>query len=56
MVNEYVHTKSGLPRLDMNRANEVYNAIMDPDKSLHYMAAQIRIAIDFYRDVAGFDA
>jgi hypothetical protein len=28
---------------------------MDPDKTLHYMAAQIRIAIDYYRDIAGFD-
>lgn len=55
MVNEYVHAKSGLPLLDINRANEVYNAIMNPDKTLHYMAAQIRIAIDMYRDIAGFD-
>jgi len=54
-VNEYVHAKSGLPLLDINRANEVFEAVMDPDKTLHYMAAQIRIAIDYYRDAAGFD-
>jgi Protein of unknown function (DUF1402) len=54
-VNEYVHAKSGLPLLDINRANEVYNVVMDPDKTLHYMAAQLRIAIDYYRDIAGFD-
>jgi hypothetical protein len=54
-VNEYVHAKSGLPLLDINRANEVYQVVMDPDRTLHYMAAQIRIAIDYYRDVAGFD-
>lgn len=55
MVNDYVHAKSGLPLLDINRANEVYNAVMDPDKTLHYMAAHIRISIDLYRDIAGFD-
>jgi hypothetical protein len=54
-VNEYVHAKSGLPLLDINRANEVYRVIMDPDRTLHYMAAQIRIAMDYYRDIAGFD-
>jgi hypothetical protein len=54
-VNEYVHAKSGLPLLDINRANEVFQVVMDPDKTLHYMAAQIRIAIDYYRDIAGFD-
>jgi Protein of unknown function (DUF1402) len=55
MVNDVVHAKSGLPLLDMNRANEVYKAIMDPDISIHYMAAQIRISIDLYRNIAGFD-
>lgn len=54
-VNEYVHAKSGLPLLDINRANEVYQAVMDPDKTLHYMAAQLRIAIDLYRNIAEFD-
>jgi len=54
-VNEYVHAKSGLPLLDIDRANEVYQVVMDPDRTLHYMAAQLRIAIDYYRDVAGFD-
>ena len=55
MVNEYVHKKSGLPLLDINRANEVYQAVMDPDKTIHYMAAHIRISIDLYRKIAGFD-
>jgi hypothetical protein len=54
-VNQYVHAKSGLPLLDINRANEVYQAVMDPDRTLHYMAAQLRLAIDYYRDIAGFD-
>jgi hypothetical protein len=55
MVTEVVHAKSGLPLLDLNRASEVYEAIMDPDQTIHYMAAQIRISIDLYRNIAGFD-
>jgi hypothetical protein len=54
-VNDVVHAKSGLPLLDINKANQVYEAIMDPDKTIHYMAAQIRISIDLYRNIAGFD-
>ncbi len=55
MVTDRVHAVSGLPLLDMNRAPKVYEAVMDPDKSLHYMAAVIRHDIDTYRSVAGFD-
>ncbi len=55
MVSDLVHQVSGLPLLDMNRAPEVYEAVMDPDKSLHYMAAIIRHDIDTYRSIAGFD-
>lgn len=54
-VNDVVHARSGLPLLDMNRANEVYEAVMNPDKTLHYMAATIRVSIDLYRNIAGFD-
>ena len=39
----------------MNRAPEVYAAVMDPDTSLHYVAAIIRHDIDAYRSIAGFD-
>jgi hypothetical protein len=55
MVTEVVHAKSGFPLLDLNRAAEVYESIMDPDRTIHYMAAQIRISIDLYRNIAGFD-
>jgi Protein of unknown function (DUF1402) len=55
MVNDVVHAKSGLPLLDMDRASQVYQVIMDPNTSIHYMAAQIRISIDLYRNIAGFD-
>ncbi|WP_062230201.1 DUF1402 family protein [Aureimonas sp. N4] len=54
-VSDIVHRVSGYPDIEMNRAGEVYAAIMDPDKSLHYMAAVIRSSIDKYREIAGFD-
>ncbi|MCX5494850.1 DUF1402 family protein [Kaistia dalseonensis] len=54
-VTDIVHRKSGLPLLDMDKAPEVYQAIMDPDISLDYMAAIIRLSIDVYRDTAGVD-
>jgi hypothetical protein len=55
MVSDVVVAKGHLPPLDMRRAPEVYQAVMDPDRTLHYMAATIRQEIDVYRDVAGFD-
>ena len=33
----------------------VYETIMDPDKTLPYIAAVIKTSIDAYKDVAGFD-
>lgn len=54
-VSDIVHRVSGYPDLDMRDAGGVYAAIMDPDKSLHYMAAVIRSSIDKYRSIAGFD-
>lgn len=54
-VNDLVVRTSGLPPLDADRAPEIYEAIMDPDTSLDYMAAVIRIAIDSYASIAGMD-
>jgi hypothetical protein len=54
-VSDKVHAVSGLPDLDVHKAPEVYAAVMDPDKSLNYMAALIKSDIDAYRDIAGFD-
>ncbi len=54
-VSDMVHARSGLPVLDMNHAPQVYQAVMDPDMTLAYMAATIREEIDIYRSVAGFD-
>jgi hypothetical protein len=54
-VNDLVVQVSGFERLNAAQAPEVYEAIMDPDSSLHYMAAVIRMAIDAYAQIAGVD-
>lgn len=54
-LSDLVNQVSGYPRLDEKDANGVYEAIMDPDKSLAYMAASIKMSIDDYRRIAGMD-
>lgn len=54
-MNDTVVKIGGLDRLDPANAPEVYRAIMDPDTSLHYVAAVIKVSIDSYRDIARFD-
>ena len=54
-VNDLVVEIAGRKKLDADRAPEVYEAIMDPDSSLDYMAAIIRLSIDSYREIAGVD-
>lgn len=55
MFSDNVARVSRYPKLDENKAAEVYDAIMDPDKSLAYMAANIRRSIDDYRQIADVD-
>ncbi|KGD95586.1 hypothetical protein JL39_19150 [Rhizobium sp. YS-1r] len=55
MFSDTVARISGYPKLDENKAADVYDAIMDPDRSLAYMAANIRRAIDDYKTIAGVD-
>ena len=50
-----MHRVSGYPELEAGKAPEVYQAIMDPDRSLAYMAAVIAGSIKAYRDIAGMD-
>ena len=54
-LTDMVHRISGYDRLDDRHAANVYDAIMDPDKSLAYVAAAIRESIDAYRSIAGID-
>lgn len=55
MLNDLVHDTSGYPKLDEKDAVKVYQAIMQPDISLAFMAAAIRKSIDDYRKYAGMD-
>ncbi|KAB0679406.1 DUF1402 family protein [Aureimonas leprariae] len=54
-VSDVVHRRSGLPELDARDAGKVYAAIMDPDKSLDYMAAVIAESIRSYAEAADMD-
>lgn len=54
-MTDRVHAVSGLPKLDVKNAKEVYNTIMDPDLTLPYMAATIQNSIEAYKKIAGFD-
>jgi hypothetical protein len=54
-VTDVVAKKSQKKKLSASRANEVYKTIMEPDTTLQYMAAVIRVSIDSYRSIGGFD-
>lgn len=55
-VNDLVRKKVPRePKLSVRRAPQIYNTIMEPDSTLHYMAAVIRHSIDAYREIAGMD-
>lgn len=55
-LNDRVRARSPRePKLSENKAPQIYNAIMEPDSTLLYMAADLRHAMDAYRSIAGFD-
>lgn len=54
-MSDLVSRVSGLPKLDAADPNAVYETIMDPDKTLPYVAATLKTSIDAYRNIAGFD-
>jgi len=54
-VTDVVAKTSRKKKLSAAKGNEVYKTIMDPDSTLIYMAAVIRISIDAYRNIAGMD-
>ncbi len=54
-LTDIVHRVSGYAKLDDRHAADVYDAIMDPDKSLAYVAAAIRESIEAYRSIADVD-
>jgi hypothetical protein len=53
--SDRVHKVSKLRKLNAGNAARVYEAIMEPDSTLAFMAASIAESIDNYRDIAGFD-
>ena len=53
-MSDRVARASGFRRLDARRGEKVYEAIMDPRMSLHYVAATIRASIDAYA-AKGYD-
>ncbi len=53
-VTDLVHATSDLPRLSADDPQAIYHDIMDPERSVVYIAAIVRDAIDAYRD-QGFD-
>jgi hypothetical protein len=55
MVTDVTNAKAGLPLLTIDDASQVYEQIMSPDTSLDYVAANIRVEIDMYKKIAGFD-
>lgn len=54
-MSDQVARTSGLPSLDYKNPQGVYEAILDPDKTLPYMAATLKNAINAYKTIAGFD-
>ena len=54
-MSDLVTQVSGMPHLDVSDPNAVYETIMDPDKTLPYVAATLKKSIDSYRQIAGFD-
>lgn len=55
MMSDMARSHGRQRRLDVRKPSLIYQTIMDPDKSLHYMAAVLRTAIDDYQTIAGFD-
>lgn len=54
-LSDLVAKRSGIARLDEHDAASVYQAIMDPDLSLAFVAAAIRQSIDDYKTIAHMD-
>lgn len=53
-VTDLVNKVSGFPKLSPDRPQAIYRDIMDPDRSIIYIAAILRDAIDAYAE-QGFD-
>ena len=54
-ITDTVHQRSRFKKLSADDASRLYEQIIDPDSTLHYMAAIIWRDIQTYREIAGFD-
>ena len=54
-MTDIVKRVSGLEPLDYRKPREVYQAIMDPDISISYVAATLKKSIEAYNKIANFD-
>ena len=54
-LTDTVHEVSGYKKLSHLKGDDVYEAIMNPDMTLAYVAAAVKHAIDAYGTIAGFD-
>ena len=54
-MSDQVSRTSGFPSLSVKNPQSVYETILDPDKTLPYVAATLKNAITAYKTIAGFD-
>ncbi len=54
-LTDTVNEMSGYKKLSHQRGDDVYEAIMNPDITLAYVAAAVKHSIDAYETIAGFD-
>jgi hypothetical protein len=55
MVTDMVHKNSGLRLLTVDRPFEIYEDIIEPKSTIHYVVANTRLMIDRYAAIANFD-
>jgi hypothetical protein len=55
MVADFVSKVSGFDELTIADPPAIYEAILNPQVSIHYVAATNRVAIDLYKKYANFD-
>lgn len=55
MVADRVRDVGGLPMISIEDPQTIYETIINPNTGLHYVAANIRLAIERYADYANFD-
>jgi len=54
-VTDLVNKVSHIPMVSVDDPDKLYDAILNPKTTIHYIAASNRIAIDTYRKIANFD-